>query len=176
MSLKSEIQLKRMKLGIRAVDPNQNHTILYDIMQAALDIGTKWTEEVNELISDALGPGQWLRNLDDRLVNKITSLWAKRDQGKQWDRINIKRRKTTVLYRELNPRGTVAPIVAPYITTNPKRNEDIQQIFALRASTSNLRADLAIRKRTNISTCRLCGTADETARHVIDDCRGTQSI
>ena len=61
MTVKSELKMKRMQLGIKLLQPKKLGTIAQDTLNHALDIGTPWTDEVNEDISDLYGNGKWLR-------------------------------------------------------------------------------------------------------------------
>ena len=167
--MKSELQLRKVKTAFKALDSYQDGKIIKHILQEAIRIGTPWTEEVNDLIGDVSENGIHLGRYStkDRLM--FTQKWSYRDRANQLRRLEQKVTTTTGLYKELTGQPTaIEP--APYITTNPRRNDEIRQIFALRAGASSLRADLANRHRATTSICRLCGSFDETARHVFDDC------
>ena len=62
MSLKSEIQLRRMKLALKCLTDTRNGSIVQTVLHEAMRTGTQWTDEVNENISDAIH-GRWLGNI-----------------------------------------------------------------------------------------------------------------
>ena len=161
--------MRKVKIALKALHSSQQRKIFPQILREAMRIGTPWTDEVNELIGDACGRGKWLGNITTKDELNFPKLWLMKDSRSQHARLERTVWKTTGLYKELTEPNSIIE-VAPYITTNPRRNEEIRTIFALRAGASTLRADMENRHRSETSICRLCGMFDETARHVFDDC------
>ena len=62
-TMKAEIKLRRIKLGLKLLTPGKQNTIAQDVLTYALTHGTEWTDEVNEDIGDLYGPGYWLQSL-----------------------------------------------------------------------------------------------------------------
>ena len=152
-TMKAEIKLGRIKLGLKLLSPAKDHTIAQDVLQHALTHGTEWTDEVNEDIGDLYGPGKWLRNIEGSQRLHVEQNWLNRDRENQWDRLQNKVMKTTQLYRDLNPRGK-PETTAPYIVHNPNKNAAIRTIFKLRSGSSTLRADREARHLADTKICR----------------------
>ena len=70
-------------------------------MRKAMTIGTPWTDEVNEHISDACGSGKWLGNYTNRDELTFTEQWLRRDHRNQQQRLERTVMTTTGLYKEL---------------------------------------------------------------------------
>ena len=117
-------------------------------------IGTPWTEEINDLIGDVSGHGIYLGHYSAKDELSFTKRWLTRDHRNQMRRLEDRVQTTIGLYRELTAlEATIEP--APYITTNPRRGDEIRTIFALRAGASTLRSDQENRHRATTAICRL---------------------
>ena len=123
--MKSEIKLRRIKIGLKLLTPAKKNTIAQDVLLHALTHGTEWTDEVNEDIGDMYGSGHWLKSLAESKYLHAEQDWWARDRLNQWERLEKKVLKTTGLYKELNPSGEMQG-PAPYITHNPRESESIR--------------------------------------------------
>ena len=173
-TMKSELQMRKVKIALKALHSSQQGRIFPHVLREAMYTGTPWTDEVNEHIGDACGRGKWLGNLTTKDEIDFPKLWLMKDSRSQHARLERTVWKTTGLFKELTEANSSIK-VAPYITTNPRINEEIRTIFALRSGSSTLRADMENRHRAETAICRLCGMFDETARHVLDDCQHLES-
>ena len=117
-------------------------------------IGTPWTDEVNDLIGDVGRQGVYLGNYSTQDELSFTKKWLTKDHRNQMRRLEQRVQTTTGLYKELTALEATIE-TAPYITTNHRRNDEIRQIFALRAGASTLRSDLENRHRAPTSICTL---------------------
>ena len=85
-TLKAEIQLRRMRLGIKIMDIGKDGSISQDVMKEAIRVGTCWTEEVNDLIGDTLGNRQHLSYIANAALGLATR-HRHNDSTNQWDRL-----------------------------------------------------------------------------------------
>ena len=152
--MKAELRMRKVNIALKALDYSQHGKIFPEILREAMRVGTPWTDSVNEDIGDACGRGKWLGNVTNYDLLNFPKLWLMKDKRNQHSRLERTVLKTTGLYKELTEANSVIE-VAPYITTNPRRNEEIRTIFALRAGASTLRADMENRHRCETSLCRL---------------------
>ena len=153
-TVKAELQLRKVNAAFKALHKSQEGRILNTVLREAMRIGTPWTEEINDLIGDVNGNGIYLGNYSTKDEFSFTKKWLTKDHRNQMRRLEQRVQKTTGLYRELTAlEAIIEP--APYITTNPRRGDEIRTIFALRAGASTLRSDLENRHRAPTSICRL---------------------
>ena len=68
------IQLKRAQIAFKILGDKRD-TIARTVLDAAIDNGTPWTDEVNENISDTLGPGKWLRTATWDEITRYNVKW-----------------------------------------------------------------------------------------------------
>ena len=85
--MKSELQMRKVKTAFRALHASQRGKILSTLLQEAIQIGTPWTDEVNEHIGDAWGHGKWLGNYNIKDELEFEKNWLKRDQKNQQARL-----------------------------------------------------------------------------------------
>ena len=123
--MRAELQLQKIKLAFKAMQNIENHPILYDTLIHALIVGTPWTDGVNELIGDTLGPGKWLRNHSDKEELLFAEIWLANNKRISLARLERKVTTTTGLFRELVLPGSRLDI-ASYITTNPRLSNEIR--------------------------------------------------
>ena len=52
-TMRSELQMRKVKIALKALDSSQQGKIFPQVLREAMQTGTPWTDEVNELIGDA---------------------------------------------------------------------------------------------------------------------------
>ena len=82
MTIKFEIKVKRIQIALKLLSTNKKGTLPSDVINEALEIGTPWTDEVNEDIGDLYGNGKWLRTITNSEQLFLQQNWKKFDHRK----------------------------------------------------------------------------------------------
>ena len=123
-TMKAELQLRKVKQAFKILSSNKEGKIIKSVLQEATRIGTPWTDEINDLIGDVTERGVHLGKYSTRDELSFTEKWLMKDRRNQIRRLEQKVTTTTGLYRELTSQPAVTE-PAPYIVTNPRRNDEI---------------------------------------------------
>ena len=123
-TMKAELQLRKVNLALKTLSSNKEGKIIKSILREAIRVGTPWTDEVNDLIGDTTERGVHLGRYSARDELSFAKSWLMKDRRNQLRRLEQRVITTTGLYRDLTSQPAVIE-PAPYITTNPRRNDDI---------------------------------------------------